>query len=109
MLWKQHMHSPMFGGALVTAGGVVFAGQMEGELDAFDEMTGKKLWSVKTPSSINAPPMTYSVDGKQYISVEVGLGGVLPLFFMASVPWLKTVKPASLVYTYALPTAAAAK
>jgi alcohol dehydrogenase (cytochrome c) len=105
MLWKQRFHSPMFGGALVTAGGIVFAGQMEGELDAFDEMTGKKLWSAKTPSSINAPPMTYSVNGQQYIAVEVGLGGVFPLFFLASTPWLKTVKPASLVYTYALPKA----
>ena len=103
MLWKQRFHSPAFGGALATAGGVVFVGQMEGELDAFDEMTGKKLWSAKTPSGITAPPMTYSVDGRQYVSVEVGIGGVFPNFFIASTPWLKSVKPASMVYTYALP------
>ncbi|MEA2930306.1 MAG: hypothetical protein QOG38_2734, partial [Hyphomicrobiales bacterium] len=56
-----------------------------------------------TPSGITAPPMTYAVDGRQYLSVEVGLGGVFPNFFIASTPWLKSVKLASMVYTYALP------
>ena len=107
MLWKVHFHSPAFGGALATGGGLVFAGQMEGELDAFNAATGKKVWSTKTASGINAPPMTYSENGQQYVSVEAGIGGVFPLFFIKSTPWLLSVKPGALLYTYKLPRSAA--
>jgi alcohol dehydrogenase (cytochrome c) len=109
MLWKRHFRSPSFGGALSTAGGLVFVGQMDGELDALDAQSGKTLWSAKTASGINAPPMTFSQNGIQYVSVEAGIGGVFPIYFMPFTPWLKNVKPGSLVYTYKLPAAAAAK
>ncbi len=107
MLWKKHFHSPAFGGALATGGGIVYVGQMEGVLQGYDELTGKLVWQKKTASGITAPPVSYTVDGQQYIAVEVGIGGVVPLFFMASVPWLKTVPPASMVYTFKLPQKAA--
>jgi alcohol dehydrogenase (cytochrome c) len=106
-VWKKHFPLPAFGGALATGGGLVFAGQMSGELDAYDEMTGKLLWKTMAPSGINAPPMTYSIDGKQYVSVEVGLGGVFPLFFIKLAPSLATVKPGAMVYTFELPRSAA--
>jgi len=109
MAWKRHFRSPSFGGTLSTAGGLVFVGQMDGELDALDALTGKTLWSAKTPSGINAPPMSFAQNGTQYVTVEVGLGGVFPLYFLPFTPWLKTVKPASMVYTYKLPTTTAAK
>jgi alcohol dehydrogenase (cytochrome c) len=80
---------------------------MEGEFDAFNELTGKKVWSTKTASGINAPPMTFSQDGQQYVSVESGIGGVFPLFFIKTTPWLIPVKPGSYVYTYKLPQSAA--
>jgi alcohol dehydrogenase (cytochrome c) len=107
MVWKNHFHSPAFGGILATGGGLVFVGQMEGEFDAFNEMTGKKVWSTKTASGINSPPMTFSQDGQQYVSVESGIGGVFPLFFIKTTPWLIPVKPGSYVYTYKLPQSAA--
>ncbi len=106
-VWKKHFPLPAFGGALVTAGGLLFVGQMNGEFDAFDELTGKVLWTTTVASGINAPPMTYAVDGQQYVSVEVGLGGVFPLFFAKSLPALAVVKPGSMVYTYKLPPSAA--
>jgi alcohol dehydrogenase (cytochrome c) len=109
MVWKHHFRSPAFGGALVTGGGLVFVGQMEGELDAFDEHTGKLVWKTKTASGITAPPMTYSIDGTQYVAVSVGIGGVFPLFFLALTPWLKGVPPASMVYSYKLPTKTASR
>ncbi len=109
MLWKRHFKSPAFGGALSTAGGLVFVGQMEGELDALDAQTGKTLWSAKTPSGINAPPMSYAIDGRQFVSVEIGTGGVFPLYFMPFTPWLKAVKPGSVVTTYALPASTSMK
>jgi alcohol dehydrogenase (cytochrome c) len=107
MVWKAYSLLPNFGGALSTGGGLVFNGQMSGEFDAFDESTGKIVWKKMLASGINAPPMTFSVDGQQYVSLEVGLGGVFPLFFMKAEPSLTKVKPGSMVYTYKLPQSAA--
>jgi alcohol dehydrogenase (cytochrome c) len=60
---------------MVTAGGLVFTGNAAGDFAALDEATGKVLWQFKTPSGINAQPITYTYKGKQYVSVLSGLGG----------------------------------
>jgi quinohemoprotein ethanol dehydrogenase len=60
---------------MVTAGNLVFQGRANGELAAYDAKTGKKLWSQFLGSGISAPPVTYEVDGKQYVSLLVGWGG----------------------------------
>ncbi|MXO58988.1 PQQ-dependent dehydrogenase, methanol/ethanol family [Altererythrobacter salegens] len=62
-------------GVLVTASGLVFYGDLAGKLHAVDAETGKELWSVDTGSSIMAAPMTYRVDGVQYVAVQTGFGG----------------------------------
>ncbi len=64
-----------YGGALATAGGVVFYGTMEGWLKAVDATNGKELWRFKTPSGIIGNPMTYTAGGKQYVAVLSGIGG----------------------------------
>jgi PQQ-dependent dehydrogenase (methanol/ethanol family) len=65
-----------YGGALATAGGVVFYGTMEGWLKAVDARTGTELWKFKCPSGIIGNPMTYlGPDGKQYVAVLAGIGG----------------------------------
>ena len=65
-----------WGGALATAGDVVFYGTMEGWLKAVDAKTGDVLWKFKTPSGIIGNPMTYTgPDGKQYVAVLSGIGG----------------------------------
>jgi quinoprotein glucose dehydrogenase len=57
----------------VTAGGVVFIGATHDErFRAFDIKTGEKLWEISTPFSANATPMTYEVDGRQYVVVSAG-------------------------------------
>jgi len=64
---------PFSGGAITTGGDVVFMGASYDErFRAFDIDTGKKLWEVDTPYSANATPMTYEVDGKQYVVVSAG-------------------------------------
>jgi alcohol dehydrogenase (cytochrome c)/quinohemoprotein ethanol dehydrogenase len=61
------------GGALATAGGLVFAGNGAGEeLRAYDAKTGQQVWSFKTQTSMFAPPITYELDGQQYIAASVG-------------------------------------
>jgi quinohemoprotein ethanol dehydrogenase len=62
-------------GTMVTAGDVVFQGRANGDFVAYDAKTGKKLWSEFLGSGISAPPITYAVDGRQYVSILVGWGG----------------------------------
>jgi quinohemoprotein ethanol dehydrogenase len=63
------------GGALATAGGLVFQGSVDGHLRAFDKATGKLLKDIDTGSSILAAPMTYKVGGVQYVAVMAAWGG----------------------------------
>jgi alcohol dehydrogenase (cytochrome c) len=74
--WEIKEQLAAYGGALATAGGVVFYGTMEGWLKAVDARTGRELWRFKTPSGIIGNPMTYTgPDGKQYVAVLSGVGG----------------------------------
>jgi quinohemoprotein ethanol dehydrogenase len=63
------------GGTLVTAGNLVFQGTDRGDFIAYDSRNGAKLWSFNVGLGINAGPMTYAIDGIQYVSVLVGYGG----------------------------------
>jgi alcohol dehydrogenase (cytochrome c) len=57
---------------LATAGGVVFSGSNEGNFFALDAASGKPLWEIQTGGFINANPISYAVDGKQYIAIAAG-------------------------------------
>jgi alcohol dehydrogenase (cytochrome c) len=70
--WGIKESTPFNGGTLATAGGLVFAGNNSGLFRAIDAKTGKVLWSVNLGSGIGAGPMTFSVNGKQYVAVVVG-------------------------------------
>ena len=70
--WEFKYYSAPWGGALSTAGGVVFAGDTDGNFIAFDARTGKDLWHFQTGSAIFASPMTYALDGRQYIVIPSG-------------------------------------
>jgi glucose dehydrogenase len=72
IVWQNKIDDPMVGGALVTAGNIVFTGEGNGQFNAFDADTGKALWQYNSDYGVNAPPISYSVDGKQYISVASG-------------------------------------
>jgi alcohol dehydrogenase (cytochrome c) len=65
-------------GLLATEGGLVFTGLLTGEFLALDQDTGKRLWQFKTGSSVNAPPITYTHKGVQYVTVLSGRGGSNP-------------------------------
>jgi PQQ-dependent dehydrogenase (methanol/ethanol family) len=74
--WEIKENLAAYGGALATAGGIVFYGTMEGWLKAVDQRTGAELWKFKTGSGIIGNPMTYvGPDGKQYVAVLSGVGG----------------------------------
>jgi alcohol dehydrogenase (cytochrome c) len=88
--WEAASDIPRFSGVLSTAGGVVFSGQLTGELEAFDAESGAKLWQFQTGSGIEGQPVTWQQDGVQYVAVTSGYGGVYSLFAgdtrLASVP-----------------------
>ena len=64
---------PNFAGVLSTAGGIVVTALLDGTIVALDDQTLDELWSVNVGTGFNAPPMTYAVDGKQYIAIASGL------------------------------------
>jgi quinohemoprotein ethanol dehydrogenase len=74
-VWQHELPTSWNPGTMTTAGNLVFQGRADGEFAAYQAETGEKLWSTQLGLGISAPPITYSVDGKQYISLLVGWGG----------------------------------
>ena len=74
-VWEHKLPPVWNPGTMTTAGNLVFQGRADGEFAAYQAETGEKLWSTQLGLGISAPPITYSVDGKQYISLLVGWGG----------------------------------
>jgi alcohol dehydrogenase (cytochrome c) len=72
MAWKFDTEQPLIGGVLATAGNLVFNGEGNGLFRAFDAKTGKKLWEFQCGAGVNAPAVSYTVAGKQYIAVAAG-------------------------------------
>jgi alcohol dehydrogenase (cytochrome c) len=70
--WQVKTPEPMIGGILATAGGVVFAGEGNGQFKAYDAKTGAILWHFQAGAGVNAPPSSYTVGGKQYVVVAAG-------------------------------------
>jgi quinohemoprotein ethanol dehydrogenase len=75
-MWRHEHVSPWNGGTLSTAGDLVFQGSADGRFVAFHARTGAKLWETPVGTGVVAAPSTYEVDGKQYVSIAVGWGGV---------------------------------
>jgi alcohol dehydrogenase (cytochrome c) len=74
--WEVPYKSPNYSSTMVTASNLVFTGVMTGEFQALDADTGKLLWSFQTPSGIIGQPVTWERNGKQYVTVMSGIGGV---------------------------------
>jgi alcohol dehydrogenase (cytochrome c) len=91
---------PNYSGALATAGNLVFIGEPDGTFSAYDARTLQELWSFNVGTGINAPPITYSVNGKQYVAVLVGSKqsqNVIPF-----APELKNTATASMLFVFGL-------
>ncbi len=78
-VWEVRHPMPSNGGILSTAGGLVFQGTHEGRFVAYDAINGQPLWDFQSDSAILAGPMSYSINGEQYIAVAQGGGGVVML------------------------------
>jgi alcohol dehydrogenase (cytochrome c) len=91
---------PNYSGALATAGNLVFIGHYDGTFSAHDAKTMQEVWSVNIGTGINAPPITYSVNGKQYVAVLAG--SRMSANVIANAPELKHMSPASMLYVFGL-------
>ena len=78
-VWRIDQEHPFNGGVLATAGNLVFQGTADGKFVAYSAKEGKKLWEAPARTGIVAPPITYAIDGQQYVTVMAGWGGVLAL------------------------------
>jgi len=88
---------PSAAGMLATGGGLVFTGLLTGEFLALDAATGETVWQFQTGSSVNATAVTYTHEGRQYVTVASGLGGFLANRYAAA-----TMPTGGSVWTFAL-------
>ena len=102
-VWSQKLPATWNAGTMTTKGNLVFEGRADGQFAAYNATTGEPVWSVKVGLGISAPPITYAVDGKQYVSLLVGWGGSGLLFgsHAAQHGWKYKVHPRRLL-TFAL-------
>ncbi|MEO9780097.1 MAG: PQQ-dependent methanol/ethanol family dehydrogenase [Sedimentitalea sp.] len=101
--WEYKNDAPLWAGVMTTAGGLVFTGNPEGEIIAFDDETGEKLWSFNTGSGIVGQPVTYELDGEQYVSLISGWGGAVPLWGGEVAKKVNYLNQGGMLWTFKLP------
>ena len=104
--WEYKNEAPLWSGVMTTAGGLVFFGTPEGKFLALDDETGEELWSFQTGSGIVGQPVTWDMDGQQYVSIVSGWGGAVPLWGGEVASKVNYLNQGGMVWTFRLPQAA---
>jgi alcohol dehydrogenase (cytochrome c) len=99
-VWDVPVKVPHWSGVMSTAGDLVFTGSLLGEFMALDSDTGKQLWKFQTGSGITSLPITWSRDGKQYVTVVSGAASLYAA--VGGDPNLPSVPAGGSVWTFAL-------
>lgn len=102
-VWRYKNYAPLWGGVLTTAGNLVFMGNPEGYLMAFDAKTGDIKYKFNTGSGIVGTPITWEMGGEQYVSVLSGWGGAVPLWGGEVAKRIKNFNQGGMVWTFKLP------
>jgi alcohol dehydrogenase (cytochrome c) len=96
-----HLRYPNYSGTLATAGGLVFLGLLDGTVAAYDDTTLDELWKVNIGTGFCAPPMTFEVNGKQYLAIASGLSAPARAK-LVNTPELKEIRNSTVLYVFAL-------
>ena len=96
-----HLPYPNYSGTLATAGGLIFLGLVDGTVAAFDDTTLQELWKVNVGTGFSAPPMTFSVNGKQYLAIASGPSNAA-LTKLVNSPEMKDQRNATMLYVFSL-------
>ncbi|MEW6128512.1 MAG: PQQ-dependent dehydrogenase, methanol/ethanol family [Acidobacteriota bacterium] len=104
--WSWKTKYPILSSLLTTAGDLLMTGDVEGRFLIFDAKTGEQLYSFNTGSGLRGGPITYAVNGKQYIAVPSGLGSIFVSGMAATWPEARNFPAGSTLFVFALPDAA---
>jgi alcohol dehydrogenase (cytochrome c) len=96
-----HLAYPNYSGTLATAGGLIFLALTDGTVAAYDDSTLDELWKINVGAGFSAPPMTFAVNGKQYIAIASGASNAA-LTKLINTPELKEQRNATMLYVFAL-------
>ena len=87
---------------LTTGGGLVFTGYTDGTFVAYDDTTLEQLWKINVGIGFNAPPMTFEVNGKQYVAIAVGPEPVSPSGGIRHTPELREQRNQTMLFVFGL-------
>jgi alcohol dehydrogenase (cytochrome c) len=105
VIWMRRQRAPISSSMLATAGGIVFNGDRDRFFRAYNDATGKILWQTRLNAVPSSSPVTYSINGQQYIAVVTGGGGAFDASGASLAPEAETPAGGNTLYVFKVPAA----